>query len=137
MPQYKTQLTPEDEKVFQDWFRRTVVEKQLHINPDPDNPLHYYDFRGAWKAGFEPEVGGHWPDTWKTPGHPTFSTESINAKYAPELAGEWDGENYLPPSMYGYPIRKPTASEIDFFYKNKHVSGYAAEDGSIVLNPFS
>lgn len=40
----------------------------------------------------------------------------------------------LPTSSYGYPVRPPTPSEQVFFALNPNVGGYAAEDGSIVLN---
>lgn len=49
-------------------------------NRNPDEPEHYYDYRGYWKNG--PEVQSlifneHLPDTWKVPGHPTMSDESM------------------------------------------------------------
>ena len=36
-----------------------------------------------------------------------------------------------------YPLRNPTQSETNFFKENNLVSGYAADDKSVVLNPFS
>ena len=39
--------------------------------------------------------------------------------------------------VLGYPIRDPYPSEGDFFKKNPHVAGMAAEDSQITLNPFS
>ena len=39
--------------------------------------------------------------------------------------------------MMGYPIRKPYTSERDFFQKNPTVTGLAADDDKITLNPFN
>ena len=63
----------------------------------------------SWSPGPKPgsykETGGvpikwgedHFPDTYKQPGHETFSEES---KYAEELpAGHWEGEAYMPPPV--------------------------------------
>lgn len=40
-------------------------------------------------------------------------------------------------SVYGYQIRKPYKSEDAFFANNTETTGMAAEDGRIVLNPYS
>lgn len=42
-----------------------------------------------------------------------------------------------PQSIYGYQIRKPFAGENKFFKSRPEVGGMAAEDGKIVLNPYS
>lgn len=48
-----------------------------------------YDMRGAWKAGLlKSEYGGHLPDTFKKPNHPTFSSESIYSSDATP-GGDW------------------------------------------------
>lgn len=39
--------------------------------------------------------------------------------------------------VYGYDVRKPYLSEDTYFSGNRHVAGMAAEDGRIVLNPYS
>jgi hypothetical protein len=43
----------------------------------------------------------------------------------------------LPKSVYGYDLRDPVPTEHTFFEKNKHVGGYVADDGKIVINPYS
>lgn len=43
----------------------------------------------------------------------------------------------IPKSVYGYDVRDPFPSENEFFKKNKHVGGYVADDGKIVINPHS
>lgn len=42
-----------------------------------------------------------------------------------------------PKSIYGYQIRKPFTGEDKFFKGRPEVGGMAAEDGKIVLNPYS
>lgn len=83
---YETRLNPGEEQDFQAWKAENA----------PEDSGADYDFRGAFKAGVEPAENGHWPDTFKKPNHPTFSNESIYAPGAPNLAGTWDGENYIP-----------------------------------------
>lgn len=77
---YDTKLTPAEEQSFQDWYK---TYSSIHgLNSDPDATEHYYDYRGYWKNGPEPMslfTNDHLPDTWKKPGHPTFSDESIYA----------------------------------------------------------
>lgn len=100
---YVTLLPAKDEDAFQEWFQRYAISHQL--DPNPDAREHYYDYRGYWNANranpdFEVTISSnHFPDTWKTPGHPTFSVDSIYAKDAPELAGRWVNGEYVKPGM--------------------------------------
>jgi len=87
-PSYDTQLTPEEENRFAVW----------KANYAPKDSGADYDLRGAFKAGLTPDPQtGHWPDTFKKPNHPTFSDQSIYASAAPEKAGHWEGDKYVPP----------------------------------------
>ena len=43
----------------------------------------------------------------------------------------------IPQSVYGYAVRNPYKSEDVWFALNPKVTGMAAEDGRIVLNPYS
>lgn len=100
-------LSESDEKKFKDWYGRLSEYKGL--NPDPDDANQYYDYRGFWKENPElaermlnDDPDAHFVDTYKLPGHPTFSNES---KYGGrELGGEWvvgdDGRGYYKPSLY-------------------------------------
>jgi len=36
-------MSEEDEKQFQFWYKHWA--KKTGINPDPDDPKHYYDYR--------------------------------------------------------------------------------------------
>lgn len=93
---YATKLSPKEESAFQGW----VKTKKVPFDPSPKAD---YDMRGYWKA----QQGGdarattavneadrqmHFPDTWKTPYHKTFSNESI---YAPKDAPSWQGNKLV------------------------------------------
>ena len=92
---YKTELPPQDEQKFQSWV------KQNKIPFENDTETSDYDMRGFWKAqqAGDPEAKRaanlHFPDTYKTPYHETFSNES---KYALPSAGHWEGDTFVPPS---------------------------------------
>jgi hypothetical protein len=92
-PDFNTQLSPEEEEKFLQW-------KAINA---PHDSGEDYDLRGAYRAGLTKDIkSGHWPDTYKKPNHPTFSNQSIYSKYAPEKAGSWKGEQYIPPKpSYG------------------------------------
>ena len=69
-------------------------------DPNPDAPEHYYDYRGYYdqlinegKQNEDITPDTHFPDTYKLPGHPTFSVES--KYYKPGMiAGHWEGEQF-------------------------------------------
>ena len=92
-PQVK-EITPIPKKLlpkFQAWLKANRVT-------DLDNPNSFYDYRGAFMAGISRDpVGGHFPDTFKQHGHPTFSVESQYAKPNDPTAGRWEGENFILP----------------------------------------
>ena len=74
----RTVLPPEQEAKFQQWYAGVVADlaaKGQRLNPNPDDPLHHYDYRLAYLNGFaptwQPEHGQYrWPDAGKLPGHP-------------------------------------------------------------------
>lgn len=96
-PPETTRLSPEEERLFQEWVIRRMIA-------DANSPLSRYDYRGAFKAGIGSEISAvdnapHWPDTFKQHGHPTFSSES---KYSQGVGdgGVWqgaDGETFVAP----------------------------------------
>lgn len=77
----KSFFTGDEEKAFRDWYDRYA--RSQNLDPNPDAKEHYYDYRTYWKNRTEQQkndewkLGNHLPDTYKKPGHPTFSTESI------------------------------------------------------------
>lgn len=76
-----TSLTGDEENTFQNWYSHYSTAHRLNANPDAKE--HYYDYRGYWKNRTKEDeknelvFDSHLPDTYKLPGHPTFSTESI------------------------------------------------------------
>ena len=64
--------TQEEEEEFKDWYGSWAEE--TGINADPDDPQHFYDYRGAFRADAFPvpdEKGTyHWPSEFKLSGHP-------------------------------------------------------------------
>lgn len=90
-----TQLNPAEEVEFRQW----VKSNRIPFNPDQFAPD--YDMRGFWKAmkngdpnAIRSHLNGHFPDTWKTPAHKTFSNESI---YAGPTAPHWVGDRLINP----------------------------------------
>jgi len=74
-----TVLSTEQEKSFQDWYGG--VSSKLGLASDPDDPKHYYDYRGLYKATLKGKheeyidpgtfkKGLHFPSEYKTKGHP-------------------------------------------------------------------
>lgn len=67
-PSHPSTLPGEEEDMFQLWYATHARERGL--NPNPDDPRHFYDYRGAFLGGAEPDVFGHWPSEYKREGHP-------------------------------------------------------------------
>jgi hypothetical protein len=98
---YNTQLPPQQEAQFRAW----LTDNKIPFNPDL--PVSDYDMRGYWaalqagdphaKQEVDPNDNRpHFPDYWKTPLSPTFSSDSQWAN--PEVAPRWDGDNYRLPN---------------------------------------
>ena len=58
----------EDRSEFLDWY--SGLAKESDINPDPDDPRHYYDYRAAYEAGAELDERKHLPSEFKHDLHP-------------------------------------------------------------------
>lgn len=82
---YRTSLSPVEEYEFYKWVKQNNIPFQ-----EEGGPLADYDMRGFWKAmqsgGAERAKNLHFPDTFKTPFHQSFSNES---KYAGSTAPHW------------------------------------------------
>lgn len=76
---YNTALTDGEEQQYQTW-----AAKNGHAGDTRD-----YDLRGAWKAGAGQAGNGHFPDTFKKPNHPTFSSESQYSGVDGYTGGTW------------------------------------------------
>ena len=71
-------LASTDEASFQDWYKGQ--SGRLGLSPNPDDPLHYYDWRSAYRAGAQPNAEGHWPSQFKLPGHPNLIVNGIDTR---------------------------------------------------------
>lgn len=97
MGRYDTTLSAADETEFTMWFNQQKREGKIQS----DDIGQDYDFRGYWadiaSKGQDATANSHFPDTYKKPNHPTFSTES---KYATGenlmYAGVWNGDKFQP-----------------------------------------
>ncbi len=58
------------EQEFQQWYRGIAGTQGL--DPNPDAPQHFYDYRAAFEAGAGPDETGHWPSDFKREGHPNL-----------------------------------------------------------------
>lgn len=67
-----------DESDFKSWYADR--SSKLGLDPNPDAPEHFYDYRAAHKAGAEPDATGHWPSEFKKEGHPRMVIDGVNTK---------------------------------------------------------
>jgi hypothetical protein len=88
-----SQLSPRSEKEFKDWYKN--VSDTTGLNPDPDDPKHFYDYRAAFLQGAEPNEEGHWPSEFKREGHPNMIVDGMNTK---------TGQPVEPPDMKNTPV---------------------------------
>lgn len=88
-----TPLGPEREAGFRNWVKRNGIT-------DADQSDSHYDYRGAYQAGISRSANGHWPDTYKQHGHPTFSEESQYSEGAGD-GGTWNGDTFVPSKKRG------------------------------------
>lgn len=73
---------PGQEEMFQAWYAGAA--KRLGLSEDPDDPKHFYDYRGAWEAGVQAPSGEetHWPSRFKHDDHPNrFIIKKDGTKY--------------------------------------------------------
>ena len=65
-----TKLSSTDEEKFKKDYES--YSKATGMNPNPDAPQHYYDYRGLWKetGGKLPGPNQHADSKFKLPGHP-------------------------------------------------------------------
>ena len=68
---------------FRRWY--AARSRQLGLDPNPDNPLHFYDYRAAFRAGADaqviPEDGlAHFPSEFKKIGHPNLIVDGRDTR---------------------------------------------------------
>jgi hypothetical protein len=73
---------PAKEAEFQRWFRNIVREKKekfgFDLNPNPDDPRHFYDYRRAFLSGAGMDESGHGTSEFKLAGSPERYKEGID-----------------------------------------------------------
>jgi len=67
---------PKIESDFQQWYAKQARANGL--DPNPDNPQHFYDYRAAFEQGQLPGADKHWDSRNKAPGHPNQFVEGEN-----------------------------------------------------------
>jgi hypothetical protein len=92
-----------DEAAFREWYANWA--DKLRMNPNPDDPRHYYDYRSAYRAGVEPQpyvasstpgstwgsgqmmpdramerAPMHWTSEFKREGHPNEIVNGVNTR---------------------------------------------------------
>lgn len=93
---YQTKLEPQHEAKFQSWVKDNKI-------PWKDEPKADYDMRGYYKDNIAKgddvrkmsqfDNKPHFPDTYKTPYHESFSNESQYADKA--KAPHWEGDKLI------------------------------------------
>lgn len=82
---YNTSLSPNEELAFKMWLTDLGAKNGRDMSRD----VYDYDLRGAFKANVGQADNGHFPDTFKKPNHPTFSSESQYSGADGFVGGEW------------------------------------------------
>lgn len=89
-PEELITLEPDDETKFQEEYAKTASE--LGLSPDPNDPLHFYDYRALFEETGKLPVGPqkHFPSKFKLLGHPRLIIDGKDTrtgkKATPELA---------------------------------------------------
>ena len=61
-------LAPEEDPEFSEWYSN--IAERSNLNPNPDDPRHYYDYRAAYEAGAKLDERKHLPSEFKHDLHP-------------------------------------------------------------------
>lgn len=78
---FEEQVKQRLEGDFQEWY--SGYAKRNKLDPNPDDPRHFYDYRAAFRAGAKPSrVDGdrreHLPSKYKLPGHPNQFVDGVD-----------------------------------------------------------
>lgn len=63
---------------FRKWYGGHA--QKLGLDPNPDSPLHFYDWRAAYAVDAEPDKDGHWPSEFKQVGHPALIVDGVDTR---------------------------------------------------------
>lgn len=85
-----TKLTSSEELKFQQEYAR--ISSVIGLNPNPDDPRHFFDYRGLFKeqGNLEPDESLHFPSKFKLEGHPNLIVNGINTRTGqPVMPAKW------------------------------------------------
>ena len=91
------------EEEFQKWY--ALQASQLGLDPNPDNPLHYYDWRAAFQSGAAADAAGHWPSTFKKIGHLNLIVDGRDTRTSEKASPDLAERGALVRAMVGQPPR--------------------------------
>lgn len=74
----KSKGSPPDTTGFGNWYSK-IAEKN-RLDPNPDDPRHFYDYRAAFKSGAAPDSTGHLPSEFKQIGHPRLIISGVDTR---------------------------------------------------------
>jgi hypothetical protein len=64
---------------YRQWY--AGVANKYRLDPNPDDPRHFYNYRAAYDAGVRgPDASGHWPSKYKLEGHPNLVINGIDTR---------------------------------------------------------
>ena len=77
-----------EEDKFQKAYKEMAAK--MGLNPDPDDPKHYYDYRALYKetGKLEPDKTGHFPSKFKLEGHPQMIIGGVDTKTGEPIKGK-------------------------------------------------
>lgn len=108
--------------------KQDLYELWLKAFPEHQRNTYDYDLAGAFMAGVESE-GGHLPDTFKKPNHPTFSDGSIYHGVDGNVGGQWlqlrDGDWLFLPSATNWEYN---GNWLEDYFKEAEPNGYLPQD---------
>lgn len=121
---YNTALTDKEEAEFKQWTEAQSKEQKRDVSKDDSD----YDLSGYWlKEGKKNNGGGHMPDTYKKPNHPTFSTESIYHGRDDLMGGRFNGGKWSGNDKSGWSF-EPTYRMLTTTHKLGDMKRYMAKN---------
>ena len=96
-----TELGPRQERKFQEEYSR--VSRTLGLSPNPDDPQHFYDYRGLFKETGHLGVGPqkHFPSKFKLAGHPNLIVGGIDTRTGQIVSDEEEAVKLANALPYG------------------------------------
>jgi hypothetical protein len=117
---YNTPLPEEKKDLYELW---------LKAFPEHQRGTYDYDMVGAFLAGVQSGEGGHLPDTYKKPNHPTFSVDSQYHGSDGNYGGQWleltDGDWLFVPSQTNWQMN---GDWLEDYFKMAESKGFLPQE---------